>query len=440
MLFDLAPYRGLRVCVALSGGGDSVALFCFVAEHAARFGVTLSAVHIEHGIRGARSRADAAFVRALCATHGARLFEYSFDVPALAEASGEGIEERARACRYDCFVRLLERGEADVVMTAHHAGDNAESVLFNLFRGSALTGAGGIASRIPVGNGAIVRPLLGIPRAQIQAYLRAHALRFCEDESNADERLTRNFLRRRVLAPAAERFNGLEEHVYAFSRRAREDDEYLFGLAREALCVADGEAHIPADLPAPLFGRCVMLACRALGEERDLTAASVSAARALCGAHCGASADLHGGLRAVRDRACVTLLRPLRGAGGAGEAAAEQFPAAAGEFRFACGSVARIEEVPRAVFGDGALYIDADALPQDCVVRLRRAGDRFTKFGGGTQKLKEFFIDRKIERRRRDEIPLLAAGDSVLAVFGAEIADAVRVTETTRRIFALKYQ
>ena len=310
MLFDLAPYRGLRVCVALSGGGDSVALFCFVAEHAARFGVTLSAVHIEHGIRGARSRADAAFVRALCATHGARLFEYSFDVPALAEASGEGIEERARACRYDCFVRLLERGEADVVMTAHHAGDNAESVLFNLFRGASLTGAGGIRAFVPVmGEKGIARPLLGTPKEEIAAYLRERALAHCEDETNADETYARNFLRARVLAPAMERFPHAEEHVYSFSRDAREDDDFLNALAEKELTVCEDGAAWSLSLPAPLFRRCLVLAMGKFGVVRDVTRVHVAAVQALAEKQSGARVSLPAGLAAVREYGSVRLFR-----------------------------------------------------------------------------------------------------------------------------------
>ena len=144
MDIDLTPWRGRRVCIALSGGGDSVALFDWCVRHAAANSITLSAVHVEHGIRGSASQQDAAFINTLCARACVPLFCFVEDVPALAAAWGMGLEEAGRRVRYARFCKLLAEDKADVVFTAHHAGDNAESVLLNLFRGASLAGAGGI--------------------------------------------------------------------------------------------------------------------------------------------------------------------------------------------------------------------------------------------------------------------------------------------------------
>ena len=150
MRFDWTDLAGRRVCVALSGGGDSVALFFYLKEHAAEHGVTLSALNAEHGIRGGASLRDTAFVQELCAREGVPLFCFAADIPSLAAESGRGIEEEARLFRRACYEEVLRGDRADVVATAHHAGDNAESVLFNLFRGASLTGVGGIRAFVPV--------------------------------------------------------------------------------------------------------------------------------------------------------------------------------------------------------------------------------------------------------------------------------------------------
>ena len=472
MDIDLTPWRGRRVCIALSGGGDSVALFDWCVRHAAANSITLSAVHVEHGIRGSASQKDAAFINTLCARACVPLFCFVEDVPALAAAWGTGLEEAGRRVRYARFCKLLAEDRADVVFTAHHAGDNAESVLLNLFRGASLAGAGGIRAFLPaeelcarfapefltarpgapvldppaapeflsatakrlasVGGGVagvslagkgVARPMLALPKAEIEAYLAARALTWRTDESNADTSFARNFVRAAVLAPAKQRFPAAERHLYAFSRLAQEDEAFLSSLAAARLTrQEDGSFRIPQETPRPLFLRACARAFRALGAE-DASLSSFEAAASLLGARSGAERDLPCGVRAVREYDAVVLFRPA-------PAADYAYPFVKGEF--ACGAyTVRIEAggVPKKERGlMRPLCFDAAALPRGCLLRPRRAGDTFTKFGGGTKKLKDWFIDRKIPRRLRD-LPVIACGSTVYAVCGAEISEQVRPGE-----------
>ena len=470
MDIDLTPWRGRRVCIALSGGGDSVALFDWCVRHAAANSITLSAVHVEHGIRGNASQQDAAFINTLCARACVPLFCFVEDVPALAAAWGTGLEEAGRRVRYARFCKLLAEDRADVVFTAHHAGDNAESVLLNLFRGASLAGAGGIRAFLPAeelcarfapellavspaspeflsapltggaraerlasvsasvaalslaGKG-VARPMLALPKAEIEAYLAARALTWRTDESNADTSFARNFVRAAVLAPAKQRFPAAEKHLYAFSRLAQEDEAFLSSLAAARLTrQEDGSFRIPQETPRPLFLRACARAFRALGAE-DASLSSFEAAASLIGARSGAERDLPCGVRAVREYGAVVLFRPA-------PAADYAYPFAEGEF--ACGAyTVRIEAggVPKKERGlMRPLCFDAAALPRGCLLRPRRAGDTFTKFGGGTKKLKDWLIDRKIPRRLRD-LPVIACGGTVYAVCGAEISEQVRPGE-----------
>lgn len=466
MDIDLTPWRGRRVCIALSGGGDSIALFDWCVRHAAANSITLSAVHVEHGIRGSASQQDAAFINTLCARACVPLFCFVEDVPALAAVWGTGLEEAGRRVRYACFCKLLAEDKADVVFTAHHAGDNAESVLLNLFRGASLAGAGGIRAFLPAeelcarfapefltarsgapvldppaapeflsasvgasvaapslaGKG-VARPMLALPKAEIEAYLAARALTWRTDESNADTSFARNFVRAAVLAPAKQRFPAAERHLYAFSRLAQEDEAFLSSLAAARLTrQEDGSFRIPQETPRPLFLRACARAFRALGAE-DASLSSFEAAASLIGARSGAERDLPCGVRAVREYGAVVLFRPA-------PAADYAYPFAKGQFL--CGAyTVRIEAggVPKKERGlMRPLCFDAAALPQGCLLRPRRAGDTFTKFGGGTKKLKDWLIDRKIPRRLRD-LPVIACGGTVYAVCGAEISEQVRPGE-----------
>ncbi len=224
---------GNRVCVAVSGGADSVALLR--ALHAANatakssLGVGLSAVHLHHGIRGAEADADQAFVRDLCATLAIPLHLHAADVPARAAQNRETLEEAARNARYEIFHALLRSGEADAVLTAHTMDDQTETVLLKLLRGAWTEGLGGIhpvvSAAIPGRSpGLILRPLLCTRRHEVEAYLHSLGQPWREDASNADPAFTRNRLRHQLL-PQLREFNpSLDQTLANLAELAREDE------------------------------------------------------------------------------------------------------------------------------------------------------------------------------------------------------------------------
>ncbi len=224
---------GDRLCAAVSGGADSVALLCALhganlAVHSA-LGVGLSVVHIHHGIRGAEADADEAFVKDLCNRFDLPLHLHRADVPARASASGETLEEAARTVRYEVFHSLLRSGEADSVLTAHTLEDQTETVLLKLLRGAWTEGLGGIYPVVPVPRpgkapGEILRPLLCVRRQAVERYLFALAQPWREDGSNADPAFTRNRFRHQLL-PRLRDFNpSLDQTVSNLAELAREDE------------------------------------------------------------------------------------------------------------------------------------------------------------------------------------------------------------------------
>jgi tRNA(Ile)-lysidine synthase len=185
----LAPLRGRRLAVALSGGVDSTVLLHVLHGLAPQLGYRLSAIHVNHRLSpnaGAWQRSCAAYCREL----GVPLVSRKVSVV----KSGAGLEAAARAARRKVFAAL----DVDAIALAHHQDDQAETVLFNLLRGAGLAGASGMAALGRLGKRKLVRPLLGVRRADILAYAKQHRLKWVEDESNASEALTRNFLRRSV--------------------------------------------------------------------------------------------------------------------------------------------------------------------------------------------------------------------------------------------------
>jgi tRNA(Ile)-lysidine synthase len=193
---------GDRLCAAVSGGADSVALL--LALHAANrqhkdaLGAVLSAVHVHHNLRGDEADADATFVADLCARLDVPLHRIDADVPAHIATTGETMEEAARNLRYAAFHEILASNEADAILTAHTLDDQAETVLMKLLRGAWTDGLSAIHPVVlpeKPKTGKIIRPLLASRRSQVEAYLKDLNQPWREDSSNADTHHTRNRVR-----------------------------------------------------------------------------------------------------------------------------------------------------------------------------------------------------------------------------------------------------
>ena len=170
--YAMFPAGGTVLC-CVSGGVDSMSLLHFLAGQSARLGFQLHACHFDHGIRP-ESNADADFVRAQCEAWNIPLHAIKADVPYYAKAHGLGLEEAGRKLRYDWFHKVADRFDDCVIATAHHADDNAETLLLHLVRGSGLGGLGGIPPR----RGRLVRPFLNVPRALIESYAAEEGMNY----------------------------------------------------------------------------------------------------------------------------------------------------------------------------------------------------------------------------------------------------------------------
>jgi tRNA(Ile)-lysidine synthase len=226
-------HPGDRLCVAISGGADSVALLLALheANSASRdsLGVGLSAVHIHHGIRAAsESDADLTFVQDLCIQFDIPLHVHRTDVPARAAENRETIEEAAREARYAFFRTLLASGHADTILTAHTLDDQAETVLMKLLRGAWTEGLSAIHPVVQVDlsgrSTKILRPLLATRRSEIESFLNSRNQAWREDSTNADTAYTRNRIRHELL-PQLRTFNpSIDQTLANLAELAREEE------------------------------------------------------------------------------------------------------------------------------------------------------------------------------------------------------------------------
>ena len=406
--YDLIP-PGSRVLCALSGGADSMYLLCRLLEGAEGGGYTVCCAHYNHGLRDT-ARRDEDFVRRWCEEKGIALAVGHGDVAAEAVRTGQGLEECARSLRYAFLRRVAGEQNCTLIATGHHAGDNGETVLMNLIRGSGLKGLCGI----PEQQGDLLRPMLSVSREEILRYLAERDIPHVEDETNADDRYTRNNLRHRVM-PLLEELNPrAAEHISAAARRLREDEEFLTALAAkltEDAMREEGQVSLPArtlkDAPRPLAVR----ACALLAEELGLGMESthLEAVLALCGAGCpSARVSLPGGTaRREYDRLVFSKGTPER--------VEESIPLGAAVRWGKWSATCREELCPEKAYENPASFF---LRPEEYTLRSRREGDE-VKLGKRPRKtVKKLMIECKIPAQKREQIPVLDCGGRAAALGG----------------------
>lgn len=419
-------HNGLTIAVALSGGEDSVCLFHQLRLNAETLGIRVKAINVEHGLRGETSLADSAFVKSLCEKYGVELLFKRVDSRTYSRTFNLSEEEAARTLRYEVFDYAASSGFCDAVATAHHLSDNAETVLFNLFRGAAALKGISETSR----GGKILRPMLGVKKEDIHAFIKSGGYDYVTDETNSSERYTRNFIRLNLIPRLKEKFPAAEEAISRFAEISAAESEFLDGLAEKRILKGLDEISISTDCPNVLFARAATLALKSMGAVKDYEKRHIDLLIALKDKQSGTTIDLIGGIKATSDYGKITLYK--------NESAicVQPLPYAVGETVIA-GSTVIIEKYDGAL-APGELYFDGDKIPPTAVIRTRKDGDTFNKFGGSRKKLKDFLIDKKIPARKRDELVLLADGSKVLIVFGIEISDDVKADEGSVNLLKCK--
>ena len=434
---SLLPEGG-SVLVGLSGGADSVALLEVLLKLAPKHGYKVGAAHFNHGIRGGGAEEDELFCVGLCRDKGVPLYRETADVPSYARENGLSLETAGRLLRYGFLERARQKAGADAIAVAHHMDDNAESVLMHLMRGSGLAGLTGIKPK----RGRLIRPLLCVRRAEIEAFLGNAGLSYRTDETNLLPEGSRNRVRLDVVPYVEKHLNpAVVPALCSMAELLSRDEEYLCAEARrslEAARRADGFLREElAKLPYPIKTRAVRMALAEAGAQVDVERVHVEAVCGLLEARTGASLDL--------PRVSVRTSYGLIKFGRPEKPQPFETPLAVGTVRIPAGrfEVERLEGAVRFERDPFTAYMDADKLAsfgEAPVIRTRREGDRIRPVGApGRRKLKDFFIDRKVEREKRDAVPLIACGSEVLFAAGLAASEFVKVDENTTAVLRARF-
>lgn len=436
------------IVLGISGGADSVCLLKILARWKEAWGISLRAVHVHHQLRGEEADADERFVRELCENEGIPCRVFHEDVQGMAQREKIGLEEAGRIARYRCFATVCEDVGGGKIALAHHQDDLAETMLHHLVRG---TGMAGLCSLKPV-SGNRIRPLLCLEKEEILVYLEAAGQPWRTDSSNLEDDYTRNRIRHHVLEelktevnPRAVRHMAqlseeLEETRAVLAQMAAEKRRQYVRKSEKGMLFAEELKKEP-----DLIGRQIVhdLLKEISGKQKDFTRIHIEAVQELWNRKVGARRDLPYGMQAIRTYDGIYLERKAekcetrdseKNAGiqiNVHSEGTESFQI--GELILTVSRTARdFGEIPEKKY---TKWFDYDRIKQTLVIRHRQPGDRICLFdGGGSKKLKDYLIDRKIPAQKRDQLWLLADGSDILWIIGDRISAAYKVTAESQRI------
>jgi tRNA(Ile)-lysidine synthase len=412
---------GARVGVAVSGGADSVFLLHALLELAPRWNLHLSVVHVDHGIRAAQSRADAAFVAGLAARLHLSFHLRQADVPAI----HDNLEQAARRVRQTFFAELVSSGALDHIATGHTRSDQAETVLYRILRGSGLAGLSGI---LPVTQERIVRPLLDLDRGEIECWLRKRNIAWREDETNQDRSYARNRLRHEILPSLRDNFNPRLDAALAHMATLAQDEEIYWANQLDPQVLPGPQILSTSDLtssPVALARRLVRRAIQlAKGDLRHIDFPHVARILEMAHSRSGHDHVQLPGLDVIRSFDWIRLApsRP-EPAPGFDFSLPVQPPGSAelpdGSARITlqilekeeptqgCGTV--VNEL------DWARFTSPDGAPSGLEVRNWRPGDQYQRVAQShKQKIKMLFQNARIPLWERQNWPIITYNGTII--------------------------
>lgn len=441
--------RGDKLVVGVSGGADSVCLLHLLKECQREWELSLFVVHIHHGIRGAEADCDAAFVADLSERLQLPFFLVRGDIPALAGESGMSEEEAGRKFRYEELEKIRQEQQADYIAVAHHRDDQAETVLFRLFRG---TGARGLTGMEPK-RGVVIRPLLFAGGQELKETLRQQGYEWREDATNEDITYRRNRIRHELLPLATEHVNAQAvRHIAEAASdlaRWRELIEKLAQQAAPQVLAAQGEQQLLYVEPFEEQEEVIqdellrLFVTRGVSGAKDVSRTHYEQLRQLCRQGAGRRIDLPQGFVVERAHDCLRLF-PKDYTTGTKLRLVCEIPSVNivemddGRYKLTFRIEKREELVGKIPEKDYTKWFDYDKINSGLILRSPEEGDFFIlDRQGHTKKLARYYMDRKIPKSLREKQLVLAEGSHVLWAFPERISETYKVNSNTKRVLVV---
>ena len=449
---SVSPFvkSGKTYCIGLSGGSDSVLLLHFLQKLRLDKHFHIIALHLNHSLRNNESNGDAAFCEKVCKKLNIEFISKKVDIKKLAGENKLSIEDAARKCRYKWFAEICEKRRADAVFIAHHADDQAETVLLRLFRGAGLKGLAGIKKTTFFGKLKIVRPWLDVPRKILDSTILKIKLEYRYDSSNSDTHFDRNWLRHNLIPVLNEHFKSdVKERLVRTSAISNEAYDFILKQSKEALCKYSRRSLLGFLFPLDVFKELhpavqntvlmlmleenysepIQFSYNSIIKLRKFTLSSllhcplqfpgtISIGKAYNHFFVGKKADLEIKNAKIKIGDAFTtksgLTISIEPVGHRSE------------------SISNNGEIwEKFVLGYKTEMIQYTSVPKTSVfnIRSRKAGDRYTPIHGKESKIKDLLITAHIPQQLKDAIPIIELNYEMVWLSGWRIANKFRVSD-----------
>lgn len=448
-MYDLCRVKETdRLVIGVSGGADSTAMLHLLSQ--VHNPTLLNAVYVDHQLRPDETEAEIQLLTNQCAEIGVSFTVCTIDVPAAVKASGRSVEEAARQLRYQQLYTILEKVNANKICVAHTADDQVEEFFLRLIRG---TGTAGLSCMKALSEN-ILRPLLTIHKSDLISYLNTHKIRYSNDSSNHDLRYQRNRVRHLLLPFLEKEFHAsIGDNVRQVSVILQDEDDFLdqqASRAMDTLVLRDKDrltikSRMLSELHLALQRRII---------EKVLWSAAVKPSFSTINILCNLAANgergkeihLQGGLRALRQADDICLFFPAgrrshREPVNTAKAFSQLIQCAGTQFIEPLKCLLTISAV-QALPSDlqDTLILDADKITFPLTLRPAEPGDTFQPLGlQGRKKVNRYLSDKKIEKMRRADYPVLLSGSQIICIVGLQIDEKFRYDDRTENYLAVHW-
>ena len=426
--------KGEKIGVAVSGGMDSMSLLHYLNKNKEKYGIDIVAINIDHDLRQ-DSHKDTRFVKSYCEKNNIQVKTFKTNVKKLKEQTGWSLEQAARESRREVFDDLLKHKKLDKIFLGHHLSDQVETILLNVFRGSGLEGVIGMK----VINKNYMRPMLNTSKEEINEYIIKNQIPYVTDQTNMENEFSRNYLRNIVIPLIKKKWPSLEDNIIKFSKIAKEDNEYIKKYTpMDYIQKQEYSVRIPLtyfQFENPVVNRIIRDCLVHLDVNKDFEYKHIEIIKDMAkNAKNGSKIDMPNSVEVYKEYDYITIISKFK------QYYFEPFKLRSGEYSVRGFGKIRVRRTYSPDASKGDHIVDVSKTPASSMWRTKKEGDVFHKLGSGSKKLKDYMIDKKIPKRLRDKIPVLADGNEVYIVAGFDISEKVKIDEVSKSGYILNYE